>query len=165
MRLGFSDIYKLPRNDISIHASHAGCDSPVLALQHVYSGFQSTHPMRDATSTTTFPPRRVVFQSTHPMRDATATVIWRYRRSRISIHASHAGCDLPANCCRTSAVFLFQSTHPMRDATRSGSLPVNGTGISIHASHAGCDSILPPILPPSTLFQSTHPMRDATLHW
>ena len=80
------------------------------------------------------------FQSTRPMRDATS--YWRVSRitETISIHASHAGRDchscppfpsvanfnprVPCGTRRTSYIslvlsFLFQSTRPMRDATNN----------------------------------------------
>ena len=56
---------------ISIHASHAGCDSPKAMTRM----------------------RRKIFQSTHPMRDATYGDGYITIGTRISIHASHAGCD------------------------------------------------------------------------
>ena len=37
------------RIDISIHASHAGCDEKLTIKATKYRKFQSTHPMRDAT--------------------------------------------------------------------------------------------------------------------
>ena len=105
---------------ISIHAPHAGCDSPthtrLLDLgdfnprtpcgvrpaaarrSSCTSAFQSTHPMRGATAITA----RIIchnsFQSTHPMRGAT-------RRPR---------------CLAISS--RFQSTHPMRGATDANAL-------------------------------------------
>ena len=57
---------------ISIHASHAGCDLQWLQINSLRYGFQSTHPMRDATFSSTL---KTALKST------------------ISIHASHAGCD------------------------------------------------------------------------
>ena len=73
------------------------------------------------------------------MRDATRLDGADGRRWLISIHASHAGCDL-ANHVEYAYFVEFQSTHPMRDATK-------------------------PFQPKNRqkfLFQSTHPMRDAT---
>ena len=127
-------------NDISIHASHAGCDrelnaccpAPVNFNPRIPCGmrpdifrditgielFQSTHPMRDATRYIFSPMRISLFQSTHPMRDATTNDSGFEIGINISIHASHAGCD-------DIAVRL------------SPFVP-----ISIHASHAGCDSRL-----------------------
>ena len=57
----------------------------------------------------------------------------------ISIHASHAGCDMLLSYCRKAK------------------------NISIHASHAGCDFALFYLTMIFYQFQSTHPMRDATL--
>ena len=60
---------------------------------------------------------KYVFQSTHPMRDATCSP-WNLAQVYfISIHASHAGCDLFS--CKADVL----------------------TRISIHASHAGCDTV------------------------
>ena len=78
------------------------------------------------------------FQSTHPMRDATFIPLSRKRAIKISIHASHAGCD--ADIISTAApIIIFQSTHPMRDATNVDDAELIFNDISIHASHAGCD--------------------------
>ena len=102
--------------------------------------FQSTHPMRDATDKIVyFIMHEDKFQSTHPMRDATTLCQRPARLSSISIHASHAGCDV-----HNGEVYLttskFQSTHPMRDATcRYHQHRRTHHHISIHASHAGCD--------------------------
>ena len=136
-------------------ATHAGCFS-----QHGQE-FQSTHPMRDATFRIADHAVGPLFQSTHPMRDATLWIPAKYVTVTISIHASHAGCDLRCFSSRYEAAF-----------------------ISIHASHAGCDRAIvnavnelcnfnPRIpcgmrltllsgLPTQWTFQSTHPMRDAT---
>ena len=100
---------------ISIHAPRAGCDAyggvqqtppcnfnprtPCgvrLALprtQYCRPQFQSTHPVRGATTTRGF--RRAVarFQSTHPVRGATLKITRAHRPQR------------------------FQSTHPVRGAT------------------------------------------------
>ena len=59
---------------ISIHASHAGCDLWAVVFMKGGHIFQSTHPMRDATvCPCTVRVQVIPFQSTHPMRDATAT--------------------------------------------------------------------------------------------
>ncbi len=57
--------------DISIHAPHAGCDEFGRLVVDNLVVFQSTHPMRGATSSTG-----------RDRHDVT-----------ISIHAPHAGCD------------------------------------------------------------------------
>ena len=123
------------------------------------------------------------FQSTHPMRGATTDDdVWNYIQSisihaphagcdtypvpagmtaEISIHAPHAGCDLllsshlvnardfnPRTPCgvrqyRDGGLWLqfeFQSTHPMRGATWETIAHTRAEKISIHAPHAGCDA-------------------------
>ena len=123
------------------------------------------------------------FQSTHPVRGATTRALGVELASRISIHAPRAGCD--------QIIFkgmdkpAFQSTHPVRGATRAasdGGLRLRF--ISIHAPRAGCDfhnndirRILKNFNPRTpcgvrhvpgvckggvVLFQSTHPVRGAT---
>ena len=142
--------------------------------------------MRGAT------PRRAVrinpvrrFQSTHPMRGATTGRIRETQAEFISIHAPHAGCDQTAIEAGLSDL-VFQSTHPMRGATRTHSVQNTSgkdnfnprtpcgvrredrsagpgiPGISIHAPHAGCDQLSVKKKDGSTQFQSTHPMRGAT---
>ena len=123
--------------------------------------FQSTHPVRGATSWAyncgyrllDFNPRTpcgvrpsksgtvrcsTIFQSTHPVRGATEAGDSRLFEWLISIHAPRAGCDLN-----------------LRDL-------VGLTCISIHAPRAGCDLESSSLLPLYLLFQSTHPVRGAT---
>ena len=94
--------------------------------------------MRGATAVEAHPDLDYTFQSTRPMRGATEFVVDVVRDPDISIHAPHAGRDMP-----TIAVMIvwktFQSTRPMRGATdlRPDARP--GVGISIHAPHAGRD--------------------------
>ena len=45
----------------------------VVFMPTCHNQFQSTHPMRDATSFTSPPSGYSLFQSTHPMRDATTS--------------------------------------------------------------------------------------------
>ena len=126
------------------------------------------------------------FQSTHPMRDATSKPQHPATSHTISIHASHAGCDLLMPLIKPIPK-LFQSTHPMRDATWQETCGNTLSGfqsthpmrdatfflfqcffvivISIHASHAGCDCLLSFLRVLDVQFQSTHPMRDATKYW
>ena len=60
---------------ISIHAPHTGCDYEDINLLGRYREFQSTHPIRGATSVSWSIPRLPVrFQSTHPIRGATIVV-------------------------------------------------------------------------------------------
>ena len=78
---------------ISIHAPHAGRDYWGLLVRQSASLFQSTRPMRGAT---TSPPILGIaqrFQSTRPMRGATFRQLVPVEDNRISIHAPHAGRD------------------------------------------------------------------------
>ena len=60
---------------ISIHAPHEGCDGDAEVCSHISDLFQSTHPMRGATTK------------------------WRVNKTmlQISIHAPHEGCDAEQN--------------------------------------------------------------------
>ena len=81
---------------ISIHASRMGCDvakRPAIALEY---GFQSTHPVWDATLSLHADLRGGVFQSTHPVWDATRNCCLTRFGRLISIHASRMGCDYSA---------------------------------------------------------------------
>ena len=125
--------------------------------------FQSTHPVRGATSRAAAKAvTQAEFQSTHPVRGATRVSMGRhYYTIAISIHAPRAGCDHYQ--AKGAGVWLiFQSTHPVRGATAmaghevvmprfQSTHPVRGAtalgvdggpaiGISIHAPRAGCDS-------------------------
>ena len=82
-------------NRISIHAPHAGCDFILIVLVLIKRHFNPRTPCGVRLSIFFFKMLHFLFQSTHPMRGATQT----RRCSRcdyvISIHAPHAGCDLP----------------------------------------------------------------------
>ena len=124
----------------STHPMRGATLHPLLSA-HSQQRFQSTHPMRGATGGATrvdpynlhFNPRtpcgvrrvyriceyvKAGFQSTHPMRGATDYAIHLRPKSKISIHAPHAGCDTPDGMAC--------------DVIR----------ISIHAPHAGCDKAI-----------------------
>ena len=101
---------------ISIHAPHAGRDLIRAAVMA----------------------NNLTFQSTRPMRGATSAAIRRRWDSRISIHAPHAGRDcLPARSSPRRCYFnprapcgaRLRLLVPIEDAAR----------ISIHAPHAGRD--------------------------
>ena len=127
------------------------------------------------------------FQSTRPMRGATTTVLAKAKQTLISIHAPHAGRDpgellhlVPTvnfnprapcgarrqNDCSADGVTMdfnprtpcgarlhcqvfckkdcrFQSTRPMRGATHLVCVLVVAVNISIHAPHAGRDCNTP----------------------
>ena len=109
----------------------------ILATEH--GKFQSTHPLRGATSSFLFHFSCVGFQSTHPLRGAT------FSARRCGAARTHFNPRTPCGVRRPttwhgSATSSFQSTHPLRGAT---------------SASASADLIVP-------LFQSTHPLRGAT---
>ena len=77
--------------------------------------FQSTHPLRGATSACRQSGTCTIFQSTHPLRGATRRQHHHLQQKR------------------------FQSTHPLRGATMDADIAGCVGGISIHAPLAGCD--------------------------
>ena len=101
--------------------------------------FQSTHPVRGATTNSATVSFICGFQSTHPVRGATGVQIPGINANVISIHAPRAGCDATRSWIRCGFA-TFQSTHPVRGATSNE------------------DSI-----DPYNQFQSTHPVRGATI--
>ena len=101
---------------VSIHAPHAGRDARCKALSVSGRTFQSTRPMRGATSQVGMSTADLTFQSTRPMRGATFSVVFFSESSNVSIHAPHAGRD-PQTRLSMSGMYKFQSTRPMRGAT------------------------------------------------
>ena len=151
----------LALEDISIHAPRAGCDLRYYGFTINRSRFQSTHPVRGATSTTIRSNRRARFQSTHPVRGATISVSRRLdvlqdfnprtpcgvRRSRNHLRLADGNFNPRTPCGvrpldKISADYTreFQSTHPVRGATLLVAGDFRVTHISIHAPRAGCDS-------------------------
>ena len=169
---------------ISIHASREGCDAlnPDPIWMHTYfnpriprgmrlyykdtwdslTGFQSTHPARDATRHTcaTLLDNAISIHASREGCDDTAAI---HRLGNIiSIHASREGCDNKSYFYRKKQT-RFQSTHPARDATSLSVNLLRRKIISIHASREGCDLLLSHHTTPTCIFQSTHPARDATV--
>ena len=147
---------------ISIHAPRAGSDENALKNWSTLSSFQSTLPVRGATSK----------EDKQKME------------TTISIHAPRAGSDL-TGMSDPEKWIRFQSTLPVRGATSfsraafAGSCYFNprspcgerrGAGrrirgnrlISIHAPRAGSDIQKLAFLSDSLGFQSTLPVRGAT---
>ena len=146
---------------ISIHAPLAGCDVRVCRnYRHVHR-FQSTHPLRGATGTFTFPStteryfnprtpcgvrRQFSKAALHTQRISIHAPLAgcdiRHARSRIrcqiSIHAPLAGCDrvLPP-CIRQYRHFNPRTPCGVRRSYKGGTLMTRE--ISIHAPLAGCD--------------------------
>ena len=141
--------FHLYRGGISIHAPRAGCDFWHWDSISIEEVFQSTHPVRGATSlylgisTTT-----LKFQSTHPVRGATALDNYEVADVKISIHAPRAGCDRARrHHGRKDCHFNPRTPCGVRRAIP----PHWGLlwTISIHAPRAGCDALLllHPLLP------------------
>ena len=134
----------------------------LLEMQLAECEFQSTRPMRGATSLTfLFPPYLICFNPRAPCgarHFADATLI---------------------------TILMFQSTRPMRGATPINPFPKSLYNVSIHAPHSGRDASSPTpcgsfsgfnprapcgarlsyaekISPAYGWFQSTRPMRGAT---
>ena len=148
--------------DISIHAPLAGCDTYFLCRTDIHSLISIHAPLagcdwrwRCGACCIT------AFQSTHPLRGATSCWPWCLETMSISIHAPLAGCDAPAaqlhgligisihaplagcdsiGLCALFAIYQFQSTHPLRGATQRVAGLHQHACISIHAPLAGCDS-------------------------
>ena len=148
--------------NISIHAPRAGRDSA--SMTHFFAS--------------------PLFQSTRPVRGATSKKPITELRCQISIHAPRAGrdCSDVARCscqrdfnprapcgarlalCAESVGMnlIFQSTRPVRGATDAQTFDGKGPAISIHAPRAGRDieiRLTPAI---AHRFQSTRPVRGAT---
>ena len=129
-------IQKLP--GISIHAPLAGCDLQVSSHASPQSGFQSTHPLRGATTGGSGGGGTVQFQSTHPLRGATALGGGAGHLRRISIHAPLAGCDAYTSL-RRAMLFHFNPRTPCGVRPFTAAAFSGETKISIHAPLAGCD--------------------------
>ena len=168
---------------ISIHAPLAGCDGKgicsVFVLfnfnprtpcgvrrPHLYAAspsivFQSTHPLRGATiSSSSIASPFVYFNPRTPCGVRLDDVTNGDKDLQISIHAPLAGCDIPRLMAtsvrydfnprtpcgvrppcmpRGRTATTFQSTHPLRGATRRDIFRLRCISISIHAPLAGCD--------------------------
>ena len=128
----------------------------------VYSGpFQSTRPVRGATTASRSSSPLLVFQSTRPVRGATHPIYAVRIGTKISIHAPRAGRDrllIPTSC----ETLRFQSTRPVRGATASTS-PLAYRFMNFNP-RAPCGArLLTSFLDGLVgLFQSTRPVRGAT---
>ena len=123
---------------ISIHAPLTGCDNGSEAFICVAQNFNPRTPYGMRLAIQWIFQGTTKFQSTHPLRDATSSFNRRVIIMDISIHAPLTGCDLtlrvtlldvfnfnprtpygmrPRASAATITEMLFQSTHPLRDAT------------------------------------------------
>ena len=145
---------------VSIHAPHAGrdragrrhrctlcCFNPRAprgarrgrdGMRKIEQVFQSTRPTRGATPFDDLRGFDERFQSTRPTRGATLGFSRPVAPEAVSIHAPHAGRDVPG-FIDEFLEYGFQSTRPTRGATGNrNSLPPILL-VSIHAPHAGRD--------------------------
>ena len=128
-----------PLHQISIHATHAGGDqSEALRTAATSKDFNPRHPCGWRQKGGMFLLVLSTFQSTPPMRVATSGMSLAEQEGFISIHATHAGGDLPP-LAKYFFPTKFQSTPPMRVATDAVALVLQTEYISIHATHAGGD--------------------------
>ena len=149
---------------VSIHAPRAGCDEErLLVMTHLFS-FNPRTPCGMRLFYECNNSFIIMFQSTHPVRDATPSSSKFQRLQPVSIHAPRAGCDVSIKsasaatssfnprtpcgmrlflACSATSCAGFQSTHPVRDATLPGVLGYFLRGVSIHAPRAGCDLHVP----------------------
>ena len=179
---------KVFSGNISIHAPLAGCDGKSRGLTPDTRRFQSTHPLRGATSrapTRTMMPCHFNPRTPCGVRPgfAAAAVLWHKNFN------PRTPCGVrPPSPPQSSKLRSFQSTHPLRGATEQILLKaINDGHISIHAPLAGCDclasarnrhrlsiSIHAPLAGCDVgwvsfdlayiVFQSTHPLRGATIY-
>ena len=122
--------------------------------------FQSTPPIRVATSNVVFKPCERLFQSTPPIRVATMGLLIRFKgggfQSTPPIRVATfflLSCHLVisyfnprhpygwrlTSCSSPSTLTVFQSTPPIRVATPPISVHFGVSAISIHATHTGGD--------------------------
>ena len=102
------------------------------------------------------------FQSTHPMRGATSKDIRKAIKCLISIHAPHEGCDCIPGPGHLQLAISIHAPHEGCDHIRANSGNYEHD-ISIHAPHEGCDPGCHFVIIQHRRFQSTHPMRGATV--
>ena len=101
-------------------------------------GFQSTHPVRGATTNYHKRDHRHKFQSTHPVRGATIEPHRGTKPRRFqSTHPVRGATILQLY---NNTYKIFQSTHPVRGATGTLICCMTRRRISIHAPREGCDA-------------------------
>ena len=144
--------------------------------------FQSTRPVRGATSAAYSIASTRAFQSTRPVRGATVAAEASHYQAEFQstrpVRGATATDDKPTN------KFLFQSTRPVRGATHTHGRRALRRLVSIHAPRAGRDTYARTTRPtafgfnprapcgarpsvgavtiPPFAFQSTRPVRGAT---
>ena len=132
---------------ISIHAPHAGRDNSEADALATAWGFQSTRPMRGATTTPEY--QYAIIENFNPRAPCGA----RRHLSRSEQENQHnfnprAPCGArPISTVMGTCSVSFQSTRPMRGATIMDWFGDTFFIISIHAPHAGRDAVGSPAAP------------------
>ena len=120
--------------------------------------FQSTLPMRGATSSRSIFARTLRFQSTLPMRGATIYAMRKGDNMTISIHAPHAGSDCKYEIQLSTDGISIHAPHAGSDSGFQCSRA--SAGISIHAPHAGSDITADALNGPLTDFNPRSPCGE-----
>ena len=125
--------------DISIHAPHTGRDKRGLLSQVEATEFQSTRPIRGATSAHSWQRYSAhLFQSTRPIRGATNQFLHAGLEIAISIHAPHTGRDAEVGARHISRRY-FNPRAPYGARRWVRNQHKTEGRISIHAPHTGRD--------------------------
>ena len=170
-------LYFNPRTPCGVRLSSQGSASQELT-------FQSTHPVRGATSTFFNFSDHILRISIHaPRAGCDSGHDAAHHPATISIHAPRAGCDVGGGALFRRGI-AFQSTHPVRGATGQTADSLSRSGDFNPRTPCGVRRWRPPwswfgtYFNPRTpcgvrhtrpyyfggvsLFQSTHPVRGAT---
>ena len=150
------------KTSISIHTPHTGRDYTVGIQKVLTVRFQSTRPIRGATSPCLCSRCSCQHFNPHAPYGARRDCGYQFRTAYgISIHTPHTGRD-DTMCQSTLPLSEFQSTRPIRGATFFQSPYYRGYSISIHTPHTGRDVQKTLACFVQDTFQSTRPIRGAT---
>ena len=147
---------------ISIHAPLAGCDMDNPLFFHLLYLFQSTHPLRGATSCAYASPGFIAISIHAPLAGCDRFFLNTPSPNNISIHAPLAGCDGSASK-DGKRPYNFNPRTPCGVRRRRQMGARRRIPISIHAPLAGCDFLFDEDGGGPEAFQSTHPLRGATV--
>ena len=102
---------------ISIHAPLAGCDQDTVTPETLLKGFQSTHPLRGATSCNcVIVSINMNFNPRTPCGVRPSTL--RFSANSLNFNPRTPCGVRPRQNMASRTVVTFQSTHPLRGATR-----------------------------------------------
>ena len=125
------------------------------------TAFQSTRPVRGATTVYRITYAILKFQSTRPVRGATGKTPLCHKCFVISIHAPRAGRDFSGCFCSQSFLY-FNPRAPCGARLDASDVDLMIFDISIHAPRAGRDPNFSRVSTGRAIFQSTRPVRGAT---